>query len=647
MKELPFENGSTQQRQEPSSVAFELNIQATSGFPTLVPSLARERHLDFRLLAAPQYGSLAKSGRAPDLGLSNARGVAIHIHCYYIDELSPILRALENCIDAFPADSALFLTTDTEEKRDQIISLITDSGLADKSLLKLVKLVENRGRNLRPLFHDIYPLISQYDVALHLHAKRSVGNSFGRQWLLDMLDSLIPSTSCVDSILSAFRNHPELGLIMPQAGEVIRPLANWGSNFLLARMLSATIFPDRILEPQAPLVFPAGMMFWFRPVALQQMANACTRLVSFVSEPVAPDGTLLHALERLSAHFCEAAGYRWALAVSNHDTSLDKDAAKTFLGFSVWAKNEDAYLHATRRLIDELKGGINMLRLSIDSLGTLCEQQSSKLLASQEEDLLLCQQLDSALGEQVKVDPMLEARIGQDALSSLGREGETSEMISLRQRLDALFHYQAELRAQCEALELQSQEDRQELESSRRHWDHEREQSESRLRTQQLAIADLELRVQEATLQLAEQVELLDSRHQELSELQSRYQQGQHDLNKLREIAARYQQAKNQISDLNSHLANRDEQISALQSQCRETVEQCEKLSRDLIESRSEISRLEDQIQAERMQRSVLQTQLQKSFRHRIRSIYTSWSHRLMAHPLLSPSKCESQGDDS
>lgn len=412
LEALPFANDLREQRQEPSSAAFELNIQATSGFPTLVPSIALERQLDFRLLEAPQDDHA--ENREPESGkiVSQDQSVAIHIHCYYVEELAVILEALERCVEALAGRSALFLTTDTEEKRHQILDLIANSRIADKLPIKAMQLVENRGRNLRPLFLDIYPLIAGYDIALHLHAKRSVTNHFGREWLLDLLQSLIPSEDGVTSVLSTFSKHPRLGLIMPQAGDTIRQLSNWGSNFVLAKMVCSMAFPDRVLDPQAPLLFPAGMMFWFRPAALQQMADTCQRLIPFVTEPVAEDGTLLHALERLSAHFCEAAGYRWALASRNPEELATVSSSTPLPDISVWGKNEEAYLHATHQLAEAMR----YVQQSLDELNRTCEQQEIKPRDHEQAWERERQELRRKLNRQQEANSDLEARAYQSSL---------------------------------------------------------------------------------------------------------------------------------------------------------------------------------------------------------------------------------------
>lgn len=64
--------------------------------------------------------------------------------------------------------------------------------------------------------------------------------------------------------------------VMPSASASVRGFLNWGANFELARLICQRKLPGRELDPPLPM----GI-----------------------------DGTVLHSLERLTTHFCEAAGY--------------------------------------------------------------------------------------------------------------------------------------------------------------------------------------------------------------------------------------------------------------------------------------------------------------------------------------------------
>jgi lipopolysaccharide biosynthesis protein len=58
--------------------------------------------------------------------------------------------------------------------------------------------------------------------------------------------------------------------------------------------------------------FPIGTMFWARPKALAPLFSLRLQWNDYPEEPVAIDGTVLHALERLLPFTAAHAGYRYA-----------------------------------------------------------------------------------------------------------------------------------------------------------------------------------------------------------------------------------------------------------------------------------------------------------------------------------------------
>lgn len=319
---------------------FELNHRALHGTPTLVPTPALEQQLNLKL----QFPLPHPAGATAPLPR-----YAIHIHGYYLEELEALLNQLQS--RASGCD--LFITTDTNEKRNSIEQLMAQQQLASSFSSIQVQCTPNTGRNVGPLLLHVCPQLSSYEVALHLHTKRSSHNTIGKAWFNDLVDCLMGSVDQVLAIRRAFHHHPTLGLLMPRPGAAIRPFVNWGDNLAIAQQICQTSFPARELTLTAPLVFAPGMMFWFRPHALQGLERACRALAPLPAEPLAVDGTPLHALERLVAHACEAEGYRWALCSPEREwTALEGCQPQTL---SVWDPHTAAYLQATASLAAALR----------------------------------------------------------------------------------------------------------------------------------------------------------------------------------------------------------------------------------------------------------------------------------------------------
>jgi len=265
-----------------------------------VPSPALERALDFRQnLDKTEDGSPSEPGAC-----------AVHIHGYYINELWNVIDTLQNKLNNFD----LFVTTNSLEKKEAISDHLETHTLGRSARKWEVIQTPDRGRNIGPLLIDTFDRLTGYDCALHLHSKRSEHwGSDSNTWTESLHENLAGSAELINEIRSAFMADPQLGLLIPQTSEAIRPWVEWGRNFSIAKIILQGIRHDLNLHIDAPLIFPTGMMFWFRPSALVQLSEACRKLQPLPLEPLPLDGSPLHAIERLVAHSCEASGYRWQL----------------------------------------------------------------------------------------------------------------------------------------------------------------------------------------------------------------------------------------------------------------------------------------------------------------------------------------------
>jgi lipopolysaccharide biosynthesis protein len=205
-----------------------------------------------------------------------------------------------------------------------------------------------------PLLQEGLPFVARYDLALHLHSKRS-----DAAWLNHQLNALVGDQRWCAGITELFRALPQLGLLMPRPPESLRPYLSWAGNAQHAEQLIRQLWPECEFPVQAPLVFPAGMMFWFRPQALTSLQQATQALLGLKPEPLPLDGTQLHALERLTAHACERAGFGWAL-VDEQAAHTNADAAANAeqiwrRPIRVWREESVAYQQGLKALSDQFR----------------------------------------------------------------------------------------------------------------------------------------------------------------------------------------------------------------------------------------------------------------------------------------------------
>jgi lipopolysaccharide biosynthesis protein len=230
--------------------------------------------------------------------------LAAHLHLYHLELTAELQAYLRN----IPCSFALFVSTDTEEKKRRIEEAF--AGWTKGSVE--VRTMPNRGRDIAPKlvgFRDIY---ERYPLVLFIHSKQSGHRSDLTAWRRFMLDCLLASRESVAGILEAFERRPDLGIVAPRSFAAIRDHQHWQGNYEISKALARRM--GIAIAREDPLEFPAGSMFWVRSAALRPLLELNLQLNDFASEEGQIDGTLAHAIERLFFRVCEAAGFSWIRA---------------------------------------------------------------------------------------------------------------------------------------------------------------------------------------------------------------------------------------------------------------------------------------------------------------------------------------------
>ncbi len=219
--------------------------------------------------------------------------LAIHIHLYYLDLNDELISYLRN----MPYRYDLFLTiTNIEEKgyiNDYYISKLKTTNLDHLTVLT----VPNAGRNWAPLLITLKPYIFQYDFFCHLHTKKSLytGNQQD-DWRKHLYGSLLGSVEIIKKIINTMISD-HLGIMYPSTYHSMPYwVHHWLSNKTSAKSLG--VKTGITFDTSVYADFPVGSMFWFRPDALSNLFNAGFRITDFQPEPIANDGTIVHAIER-------------------------------------------------------------------------------------------------------------------------------------------------------------------------------------------------------------------------------------------------------------------------------------------------------------------------------------------------------------
>jgi lipopolysaccharide biosynthesis protein len=246
--------------------------------------------------------------------------LVVILHCFYPECLSIIGSYLARI-----RDYDLILNLARVEALP-IVHAWADSLLPNRSNRErkvTIRCVENCGRDIKEFWNPSLNIPEQYTAFLKIHTKRSMhknkwnlfGQNDGALWLIDILESLIPVDGQVESILDLLR-YGAFGAIFPVPWRKLR-YTGWSctSNLYHAQdLLDALKIPNFILL--YPLQYPIGNMFWGSTVLLEKWSHAIYHNSKWPSEPVEPDGTLLHALERLIGVLYNALGHHIAYSSS-------------------------------------------------------------------------------------------------------------------------------------------------------------------------------------------------------------------------------------------------------------------------------------------------------------------------------------------
>ena len=223
--------------------------------------------------------------------------MAAVVHLYHLDLLEPIKGYLAR----IPIPCDLFVSIANPAH----LPIVSREFAAMANRLS-VCLLENRGRDIRPFVQLMAKgELDHYPSAIKIHTKKSDYSPLGTSWRDILIDALLPSEAGVAQVVQRFQDDPGLGLAAPFAS-YISAERHWGSN--RNRVLR---FAERMgLAPaQRELFFVAGSMFWFRPLALSPLV-AALRDEPFEDELGQQDGTLAHAVERLTCLSAWSAGTR-------------------------------------------------------------------------------------------------------------------------------------------------------------------------------------------------------------------------------------------------------------------------------------------------------------------------------------------------
>ena len=291
--------------------SFKKNIGMRKPFPGFDPYKYRDHGMDHKDITDPLAHYITSNyPKGPwnylvcdikNEPLLNPKSkIALHIHLFYPEMLPEIAARLK--INKYTPE--LFITI-PKNKKD--VFKHYEKHLIGLQIKKIL-FVENIGRDIKPFLDLIIQNeIGSYEFVGHIHTKRSdfyEDKSIGRIWSNFLLNNLIGGSDqlqAVDCCINELIKNQKIGMIFPDDPNI---LLGWDDNFEAATLLGKKL---QIEVTNTQINFPIGNMFWCRAEVLKifQLFENLT----YSPEPIASDGTELHAIERLFGYITEHSGW--------------------------------------------------------------------------------------------------------------------------------------------------------------------------------------------------------------------------------------------------------------------------------------------------------------------------------------------------
>ena len=244
------------------------------------------------------------------------RRLALVCYAYYPDLAEYMCSYLLN----MPEGSDFFIISSRQEALDAYKKTLDEKQAKAVFSRTSFLLKPNRGRDVAALLVTFAPYLKGYDGFCFVHDKKSPQNPYAltRDFLRRSLECCLESRQYTKDLAEALFDEKErCGIMLPPT-----------PYFSLYITLGAEIYDEDISALKAlmerlsltvpfdrNLMAPFGTMFWARTDALSDLFGYNWKYGDFPEEPMPPDHTLSHAIERIFCLCAQNRGYfpKWAM----------------------------------------------------------------------------------------------------------------------------------------------------------------------------------------------------------------------------------------------------------------------------------------------------------------------------------------------
>ena len=174
---------------------------------------------------------------------------------------------------------------------------------------------ENRGRDISAFLVAFKPYIDQYELICFVHDKKERKPWLKKdtdKWNENLWGNMIATKEYMYNIIFLFEKCPKLGMLFPPEpiGEYFTAwfYAPWSDNYKNCKELAQRLRLSADLREDKPAV-SHGSVFWTKRQAIKKLYDIDWRYEDFAEEPMPPDFTISHAVERILGYVAQDAGY--------------------------------------------------------------------------------------------------------------------------------------------------------------------------------------------------------------------------------------------------------------------------------------------------------------------------------------------------
>ena len=221
---------------------------------------------------------------------------AVVAHIYYPDVWEEFAETLSQLV----IDFDLYVTLTYRGEESDTLSKSIRKQFPKAAILP----VANRGRDILPFMTLVNAgALDGYEAICKLHTKKSPHRDDGDHWRRHLIGGILPKTG-LKPLLNQFLLDDDSAFWVAD-GQHFTGTEWWGSNFEVTRHLMRRLEIEVDFDT---LSFPAGSIYWMKPLMVGLLKAMKLEEVHFEEEQAQVDGTLAHALERAMGFLAMAAG---------------------------------------------------------------------------------------------------------------------------------------------------------------------------------------------------------------------------------------------------------------------------------------------------------------------------------------------------